>query len=332
MLGIPNFADRLCSAIEGKKSIVCIGLDPQLRYMPTFLIEEAVKRHGCTFQAVGWLYSTFNRLIIDATCDLAVCYKPNLAFYEIYGFHGLMAYEETIKYAKNMGALVIADGKRGDGGDTADAYANGYLGNVPFFNYEDGKPTEIMEIVSPVQADCLTVNGYIGEDCISRFVKVIKENGHGIFVVTKTSFKPNSVVEQLTTLDGSRAWEKMAENVQEWGKGTKGAYGLRNVGVVIGATYPDDAIRMRSILPNSIFLKPGFGGQGANAEESVLGIRPDGLGVIVNNSRNLTFAWQNAKGKYKCESEKFDNAARAQAKDDRDALVHAARQAGCWPF
>ena len=327
MLRIPNFADKLCSAIEKKKSILCVGLDPQLRYMPPFLIEEAIRRHGYTMEAMGWLFSSFNRLIIDATCDFAVCYKPNLAFYGCYGSHGLRAFEETVRYALVSGVLAIADGKTGDGGDTADAYANGYLGRVPFFDRDDCEP-----IVSPVRSDCLTIHGYIGEDCVGRFVKVAKEHGTGIFVVTKTSFKPNSVIEQSITADGSRVWEKLAEKVQEWGNGTSGQYGLRNVGVVVGATYPDYAIKMRRILPDSYFLKPGFGGQGASAGEAVLGIRRDGFGVIVNDSRNLTFAWQNAKGKYRCEPEKFDNAARAQAKDDRDALVYAACKAGNWPF
>jgi orotidine-5'-phosphate decarboxylase len=329
MLGIPNFADNLCAAIEEKKSVLCAGLDPQLRYMPPYLIQEAIERYGRSFRAMGRMFYDFNRQIIDAVADVAVCVKPNLAFYEAYGAEGIMAYEETIAYARSNGLLVIADGKRGDGGDTADSFANAYLGKVPFFAESDS--ALLTDIISPVRADCLTIHGYIGEDCVSRFVKVAKENGTGIFVVTKTSFKPNSVIEQLTAIDGSRVWQKMAEKVREWGEGTKGAYGLRNVGVVVGATY-NDAVLMREILPNSIFLKPGYGGQGASADEAISGIRPDGLGVVVNNSRNLTFAWQNMKGKYHCDPEKFDNAARAQAKDDRDALVHAARQAGNWPF
>jgi orotidine-5'-phosphate decarboxylase len=327
---MPNFADKLCAAIEKKKSILCIGLDPQLRYMPPFLIVEAIKRHGRTLEAIGWLYATFNRAIIDATHDLGAVYKPNLAFYSCYGSHGLRAFEETVRYAKSSGTLVIADGKCGDGGDTATAYAEGYLGRVPFFA-EPGSDI-LSEIVSSVRADCLTIHGYIGEDCINRFVKVAKEYGTGIFVVAKTSFKPNSRIEQLTTVTGLRVWEETACLVEELGGDTLGAYGLRNVGVVVGATYPGEATNMRKLLPNSFFLKPGLGSQGASADDAIIGIGDDGFGVIVNDSRNLTFAWQNMKGDFHCQPENFASAARNQAIADVSALTNACKKAGKWPF
>jgi len=334
MLSIPNFADRLCGEIKQKKSILCCGLDPQLRYMPPHLVKEAVGRFGRSFQAIRWLFAEFNRKIIDAVADFVVCVKPQRAFYEAYGSDGDQAFVETVRYARGHGLLVIEDAKRNDGGDTADAYADGHIGEVPFFSPNDKEGVTILgRAESPTRVDCMTITPYIGEDCVVRFVARVKEFGTGIFVVTKTSFKPNSAVEQLWMFDkNSRLWQAVANMVQQWGEGTEGACGLRNVGVVMGATYPGDAVIMRQILPNSIFLIPGYGGQGASADDAVVGIREEGFGGIINNSRNLTYAWQNKKGAHQCESEKFDEAARLQAIDDRDALAEACKRAGKWPF
>lgn len=341
MLSIPNFADRLCDAVRQKKSILCCGLDPQLRYMPPRMVRRTVEQYGRNFGAVGELFFRFNRAIIDAVCDFVACVKPQRAFYEAYGSAGDQAFENTVTYAHAAGLLVIEDAKRNDGGDTADAYADGHIGEVPFFGDSlEGGLLALGRAPSPIRVDCMTVTPYIGEDCVGRFVKRVKQFGTGIFVVTKTSFKPNSAVEQLLVYHphasdapencNTLAWQEVARMVGQWGEGTEGACGLRNVGVVMGATYPQDALTMRDILPNAIFLKPGYGGQGASAQDSVIGIRDDGLGIVVNNSRNLTYAWQNAKGKYQCASEQFAEAARKQAQDDRDALVAACREAGKW--
>lgn len=328
-----RFVDRLCAEIVQKKSVLCCGLDPQLRYMPPYLIRRAVQNFGVRgpndFVALGWLFTEFNKLIIDAVYDIVVCVKPQLAFYEDYGSVGFKALEDTIAYARSKGLLVIADAKRGDGGDTADAYADGYLGRVPFFGSED--PTILTRTVSPIRVDCMTVHGYIGEDCVGRFIRAVKEENTGIFVVDKTSFKPNSAVEQLMTTSGRPVWQELANMVNKWGEGTEGDYGLRNVGVVMGATYPDDAPKMRVFLPNSIILIPGFGGQGATADDAVAGIREDGLGGIVNNSRNLIYAWQNKKGKFQCAPEEFAMATRLQAIEDRAQLLSALKKANKWP-
>jgi orotidine-5'-phosphate decarboxylase len=125
--------------------------------------------------------------------------------------------------------------------------------------------------------------------------------------------------------------------VREWGEGTEGACGLSNVGVVMGATYPEDAVKMREILPNSWFLVPGFGAQGGGAKDAVVGVRPDGLGAVINNSRGLIYAYRNLKDKEHnfpmlCEPEKCFDLVREKAINDRDALVAAAREAGKWPF
>ena len=333
MISIPNFADKLCAQVKQKKSILCVGLDPQPRYMPLHLIREAVRLYGNnSSMAMGQIFWDFNKAIIDAVKDFAVCVKPNLAFYLKYGAPGLNAFEQTVAYAQENNLLVIGDAKCGDGGDTAEAYADGFLGETSFFSVAANDVAMMTPGVSSIRVDCLTVNGWIGEACLSPFIQRVREFGTGIFVVAKTSFRPPSAVEELITMSGRPVWQELAGLVGRLGDGTEGACGLRSVGVVMGATYPEDALVMGRLLPNSIFLFPGFGGQGATADDAVVGIRPDGLGGIVNNSRNLIYAWQNQKGKYMCASEGFANAARLQAIDDREELALACKRANKWPF
>jgi orotidine-5'-phosphate decarboxylase len=324
-----SFADRLCAAILAKKSHLCVGLDSHYGFMPPHLVREVVETHGRTFTAMGELLWFFNKQIIDAVEDVAVAVKPNLAFYEQYGSAGIRAFERTVQYAKNKGLLVIADGKRGDGGPTVVAYADTYLGNVPFFGL--GEPSQT---VSPMRVDCLTVHGYIGLAGLESFIEKAKQYGSGIFVVCKTSFKPNSAIEQMVVKGLSEnyfVWEKLAELIGIWGEGTEGTeFGYNNVGVVLGATKPEDAPKMRAILPNSIFLIPGLGKQGGAATDAVVGINRDGLGGLVNDSRRILMAWQ--EGPYQCASEDFANAARLQAIEARDSLLEACRAAGKWSY
>ena len=324
---VGNFADRLCADILAKKSHLCVGLDLQYGFAPPHLIREVVETYGRTFSAMGELIWRFNKEIIDAVADVAVAVKPQLAFYEQYGFEGIRAFERTVQYAKNKGLLVIADGKRGDGGPTVAAYADTYLGTVPFFG--ESEPTQL---ISPMRVDALTVHGYIGLAGLQSFIDKAKQFGSGIFVVCKTSFKPNSAVEQMVVKGVSEdyfVWEKLAELVGIWGESTEGTeFGYRNVGVVMGATKPEDAPRMRAILPDSFFLIPGLGKQGGAAGDAVIGINRDGLGGVVNDSRRILMAWQ--EGPFQCESENFANAARLQAIEARDSILEACRAAGKW--
>ena len=341
MLSGWNFSDALAAAVKEKGSFLIGGLDPQLRYLPPYIIKDAYRHYGHTFEAVGRSFFAFNRNVIDAIHKFVPAVKPQMAFYEEYGHWGVWAFEQTVAYARSMGLVVIEDAKRSDGGDTADAYADGHLGQVSFLGCED--PADLWQCESPIRVDCMTVMPYIGEDCVCRFVnRAVKKYGTGIFVVTKTSFRPNSAVEQLKTClsDGTSylpVWTRVASMVSEWGEGTEGSCGLRNVGVVMGATYPDDAVIMRDLLPNVWFLVPGYGGQGATAEDSVTGLRKDGLGIVVNNSRGLIYSFRDLKNKEHgfpmiCEDGKCFNLVGQKAEKCRDELVAAARAAGKWPF
>jgi orotidine-5'-phosphate decarboxylase len=335
---LSNSSDKLTDAIRTKKSILCVGLDFQLRYLPPHLKEWVATSWDDDIEATVQLARRFFCDVIDIVKDVAVAVKPNLAFLECYGHRGIWAFEKIISHAHSNDLLVVADGKRNDGGDTADAYADGYLGQVSVLQCQkpcsQTGPIVSSRVDSPVRADWLTVTPYIGEACIEPFVKRVKEFGKGIFVVTKTSFKPNSAVENLMAGGILPVWEMVARMVGEWGEGTKGACGLSNVGVVMGATYPEDAPKMRRILPYAWFLIPGYGAQGGGADAAVIGVREDGLGGVVNSSRGITYAYMDKQGKLLCEdtSEACLGMVRQAALKSRDELVEACKKAGKWRF
>ncbi len=321
-----TFTDRLQKAMRVKESVLCVGFDPQLKFIPPHLIKEAIKFKGRTWEALEYCFLKFNLGIMDAVEPYAAVIKPQAAFYEA-SYQLWHALEQTINWAEKCELLVIKDAKRLDGGDTADAYAQTHIGMVPFF---DGKM-----IKSPLRTDAVTIGGSIGEDCISRFVKEMKAHGTGGFVVDKTSFKPNSVIEQLVTENGLSVWEELAYYVSMWGEGTEGENGYRNLGVVMGATYPEDALRMRKILPNAVMLVPGYSlpdsiGQGGTADEAVVSFNDDGFGAVVNASRAIIAAWQ--KGPFACDPKDFAKAAGQAAKAARDDLNEALKRAGKYPF
>lgn len=322
-----TFTDRLIDAIRAKKSLLCVGLDPQLQFIPAHIRAWALANYNASYEAIGEAFFRFNKEVIDAVAPFAACVKPQAAFYEGYGKWGWDCFEKTIDYAHSQGLLVITDAKRGDGSDTAVAYAAGHIGEVPFWG-------ETEETISyrpgPIRADALTVHGWIGEACLNPFLKAVKECSTGVFVVAKTSFTPNSKIEQLENKGGYTVWEEMAYLVEELGEGTEGQYGYRNIGAVLGATKAEDAPTMRAILPNSWLLVPGYGKQGGGALGAVAACNGDGLGCIVNSSRGVIFAYES--GTFQSNSKDFLQAAARAAEFSRDDLNLALEKAGKLKF
>lgn len=317
-----TFTDRLMDEMDKKRSILIVGLDPQFKRIPVQIREKARQKFGAGWRAIGYAYLWFNQAIIDATEEYAVGFKPQMAFYEAYGNWGIWAFQETVNYAKKKGLIVIEDAKREDGGDTAQAYADGHLGKVDFWGDDD----ETFTKVPAYDVDCMTITAWIGEPMLSPFLKVVKEQGKGIFVVDKTSFRPASVIQERKTEDGITNWEDLAHWVAQWGEGSEGERGYRNVGVVMGATYPEEAEMMRKILRNAWFLIPGYGAQGGGADGAVVGFNKDGYGGVVNSSRGIIFAY--AKGNFQSDPKDFAEAARKAAEFSRDDLNAALKRAG----
>ncbi|MDD5751276.1 MAG: orotidine-5'-phosphate decarboxylase [Candidatus Peribacteraceae bacterium] len=264
-----NFADTLITATK-QKSPVCVGLDPALQKLP----------EGITPDASGML--AFSKGIIDAVKDVAACVKPQMAYFEVLGWEGMKAFFEVCAYAKKQDLLVIADGKRNDIGSTCDAYAEAYL-----------------HAGSPI--DALTVSPYLGSDGIKPFIERCKKNDKGIFVLVKTSNASSGELQDLTIGDES-VHEHMAQLVAGWGAeclGTQSHYSC--VGAVVGATYPEELKYLRSLMPNTPILIPGYGAQGGTAADVTHGF-VRGVGAIVNSARGIIFAskgkdWQEAARK-----------------------------------
>lgn len=306
-----NFADRLIRQIKIKKSAVVAGLDPTWEGIPEFIRNK--------FSSVTEAVFEYNRLLIDAICDIVPAVKPQLAYYEMLGIEGITAFNMTVDYAKSRGLVVIADGKRNDIGSTSEAYAKAYLSN----DTKNMPPYKISRSVS----DALTVNPYLGEDGIAPFCQQCKDNGAGIFVLVKTSNPSSGQLQDVTTQDGMTIYEKVASLVSEWGNPLVGAYGYSSVGAVVGATYPEQAAKLRKIMPRAIILVPGYGAQGGSAESAAVNFNNDGLGAIVNASRSIMHAYKSAKWSDKYSAEAFADAARAEAADMSRAINEAVE--GC---
>lgn len=307
-----TFVDRVHQARVKKDTVLCIGLDPQLKYIPPHIRKNAVEKFGPGRAAAAYAFTEFFGPLIPALAPYACVVKPNSAFYEQYGSDGINALEEVIMIADDTDLEVILDAKRGDGGDTAEAYANSAIGDVDALA-TDGS---LVNVWGPLHADAVTVQPGIGEACLAPFLARVRTFGMGVFVVTKTSFTPDSFVEQLRTKSGLAVWERIALWVEEHGSGTEGECGYRNFGVVCGATYPEEAVRMREILRTAFFLVPGYGSQGAPADDAVVSFDANGFGGVVNSSRKILYAYRD-KG---MPGEQYIEAAVLAAKEARDDL------------
>ncbi|HNX64452.1 MAG TPA: orotidine-5'-phosphate decarboxylase [Oscillospiraceae bacterium] len=274
--------DKLIEKIAETQNPTVVGLDPKLEYIPEFIKEQAFIENGENLKAASKAIFAFNKGIIDAICDIVPAIKPQAAYYEMYGYHGLRALKKTIDYAKEKGMYVIADGKRNDIGSTMEAYAAAFLGKVKVGNMT----------MEPFGADALTVNGYLGTDGISPLIDVCKENNKSIFVLVKTS-NPSSGELQDKLIDGQPVYGLMGEMCEKWGEELPGKYGYSGVGAVVGATYPEQLQEMREKLPHTFFLVPGYGAQGGGAEGVAKAFDKNGLGAIVNSSRAVMCAYKN---------------------------------------
>ena len=305
-----HFSDRLENAITAKNNPSVLGLDPRLEYIPQSIKDESIKNVDNPFQAAGISIVEFNKRLIDATCDIIPAIKPQIAYYEMYGIEGLKALDETIEYARKKGLIVIADGKRNDIGPTAEAYSTAFLGKTELY----GKACRAFN------ADALTVNAYLGVDGIKPFLGDCRREDKGIFVLVKTSNPSSGQLQDMKLEDGRAVYEMMADLVNEWGEGLKGANGYASVGAVVGATYPEQLKVLRLRMPHAWILVPGYGAQGGGAKDVAPAFDKNGLGAVVNASRSLMSAWMLDKWKQQYTHEDFAEAARAEAIRMRDDI------------
>lgn len=304
-----SFNPLIEKIIEMKNPTVA-GLDPKLDYVPQYIRTRCFEKYGRTLEGAAEALYEFNTGLIDALCDIVPAVKPQMAYYEMYGWQGVRTFARTVEYAKSKGMYVITDGKRNDIGATMEAYAAGHLGITDV----DG------EQIAAFGADALTVNGYLGTDGIDPLLKVCAALDKGIFVLVKTSNKSSGELQNLPLEGGESIYGRMACMCDEWGRELPGKYGFTGVGAVVGATYPEQLTELRKAHPSIFFLVPGYGAQGGGAKGLAGAFNREGLGAVVNSSRAIMCAYK----KEGCDEADFAGAARREAlrmKDDINGAI-----------
>lgn len=294
-----NAIDRLISKIKETNNPTVMGLDPRYELLPKCVLEK----YPNTLEGISNAIIEYNKALIDETYDIIPAIKPQIAFYEMFGIPGMIAFEETCKYAKQKGMIIIADIKRGDIGSTAQGYSNAYLGKTKIGNKEE----------SIFDVDFVTVNPYMGTDCIKPFIEDCKKYDKGLFILVKTSNPSSGELQDVKTVDGEEIYIKVAKLVEEWGKDLIGENGYSSVAAVVGATYPKQLKEIRQTAPHTYFLIPGYGAQGGKAEDIALGFDKNGLGGIVNASRSLMCAYKSDIWKKQFEEKDYAKATRQEA-------------------
>lgn len=277
-LATASFADRLIGRTRALGHPLCVGLDPHLDPIPPLFAKGTmVADDASTADAV----EEFLAAVIDRVSGRVAIVKPQIAFFEQLGWRGMRVLDRLCARAHAADLMVLLDAKRGDIGSTAEGYANAYLA-----------PDAAMPV------DAMTINPYLGFDTIEPFARVAGDAGRGIFVLVKTS-NPGSGDLQDRDVEGEPLFGRVADGLARIEGALLGAEtGWSSLGVVCGATWPDQARRVREALPRALFLVPGYGAQGGSAAAAVQGFAPGPSGReggIVNSSRGILFP-ADAKG------------------------------------
>ena len=241
---------QLFENIKRKQSFLCVGLDTDIKKIPEHLLKEEDPIFA------------FNKAIIDATADLCIAFKPNLAFYESMGVKGWMSFEKTIRYIKENypDQFIIADAKRGDIGNTSEMYARSFFDEL--------------------NIDSVTVAPYMGEDSVKPFL-IYPEKW--VILLALTSNKGSQDFQLTVDSNGERLFEKVLKKSQEWANDEQMMY-------VVGATQGEMFTEIRKYAPNHFLLVPGVGAQGGSLEEVCKYGMNNMCGLIVNSSRAIIYA------------------------------------------
>ena len=241
---VDHFGDRLVEQIRNTRSFLCIGIDPHLDLIPEMFSE------GGTINNIK-IVETFCFSLLEAVIGKVPAVKPQIALFEQLGPDGMILLSSLCKYAHSKGFLIIMDAKRCDIGSTSTAYANAYLGtNAPF------------------PSDALTVNPWLGLDSLDPFFSKAQDTGSGLFILVHTSNKGSQDIQEILINRDLKCYEHLANILKPIIEKNNGKSGLSSVGIVSGATYKEQAISLRKILPSAPFLIPGYGAQGASASEA----------------------------------------------------------------
>ena len=298
-----EFIDRLHRAVRERGTPLCVGFDPHIDLLPPPLVAKHMAQSSDPWSGLAAAVEIYLLKILDRIAPLVPVIKPQWAFFEQLGPPGLAALQRIVTEARTRNLIVIADTKRGDIGSTAEAYANA------FFESASSEPSQIPP---PIPSDAVTLNPYLGVDAIDPFLR--KAPHQGVFVLVKTSNPSGADIQNLLVGTETVA-RKIAKQVHVWGLSRIGECGWSSVGAVVGANHPDEAQVLREIMPQTPFLIPGFGAQGAGASDAVAALEADGSGGVINSSRDIVFAYRKAPWQQTYGEDNFDKAAKAACLD-----------------
>ncbi|WP_419509790.1 orotidine-5'-phosphate decarboxylase [Candidatus Allofournierella excrementavium] len=281
--------DKLYEAVAARGP-VCVGLDTDFSYLP-----EGFAKAELT---AGENIVRFNKAVVDATKDVAGCFKVQIAYYESLGLDGIRAYKETLDYVKAAGMPVIADIKRGDIAKTAEMYAKAHF-------------------EGDFEADFITLAPYMGLDSIRPYLPYVTAAGKGLFVLVRTSNPGAKDFEYEKLADGRHVYDMVGDKLHELGGECMGEKGYSSLGLVIGGTHIEEAAEIRARYKDSFFLIPGYGAQGGTADDIARYLDKHSNGGVVNSSRAVLLAYKKQPGVA------FDEAARNECIKMKEAIAHA---------
>lgn len=270
---------QLIENIRRKQSFLCVGLDTDIKKIPQHLLQEEDPIFA------------FNQAIIEATAPYCVAYKPNMAFYESLGVQGIMAFEKTVKYLRELhpDQFIIADAKRGDIGNTSEMYARSFFDHI--------------------KVDAVTVAPYMGEDSVKPFLLYPEA---WVILLALTSNKGSHDFQLTEDAQGERLFEKVLRKSQEWATDEQMMY-------VVGATQGSMFLDIRRHAPHHFLLVPGVGAQGGSLAEVAKYGMNDECGLLVNSSRAIIYADK---------SERFAQAAGEAAKAVQEEMAGYLKEKG----
>jgi len=253
-----DFAARLTDGVR-RHGPLCVGIDPHPGMVPALFGGDTAR---------GLEY--WGRALVEAAAGKVAVIKPQVGFFERLGPGGMAALAAITRAAREAGLLVLMDAKRGDIGSTAEGYAEAYLSPGAFF-----------------EADALTVNPYMGLDTLEPFAKRAETGGKGLVVLVRTS-NPGAADFQMLETGGKPLYMHIAEALRPLTDRLMSPCDWSNLMMVVGATAPEEARRIRAAAPKALFLVPGYGAQGAGADAACAGL-VGGEGGVVSASRSVIF-------------------------------------------
>ncbi|MDA7634701.1 orotidine-5'-phosphate decarboxylase [Alphaproteobacteria bacterium] len=259
-----GFAARLTDSIRARNSVLCAGIDPHMDRIPS-LFQQKDKASAVR----DWAFE-----LIPLLAGSAPVIKPQAAMFEQLGVRGMQILADLSQAAMAEGLIVIMDAKRGDIGSTAKAYAEGWLG------HDAGFPS-----------DALTINPYLGRDSLDPFVAKARQSDSGLFALLRTSNPGSQDVQMIPSADNRPVFHHVVDMIRPLMEALTDSSGFSSFGVVVGATWPEESVALRRMLPECLFLIPGYGAQGGSAADALAGLvkGPEGWeGGLINSSRGLT--------------------------------------------